>query len=346
MVMSRPATLQDVADLSGVSRGTASRALTGGGRVAAATRAKVAAAAAELKYATNSGARNLRRARAGSIGLWLPRGMAFMEYYMHFAFGVVAGTENEDLTVTLLPGDFAPDDVRGLHVDGFVMSDVEGDDPLARAILECGKPVVTSEAVPPGMPLPTASVVVDHEATADLVLDRLREGGAKCIALLHPGTDQTWAQAIGEAAERWAASNRVDLIVERIDGVPLAGELHDLVLRLLAHHPEVDALLCVPEGLSVGILSTLRESGRSVPDDIQIVSYVDNPTLPIVQPPISAVDLRPREAGERAARLLVSLLDGAGAGEMAAPSTDRLEVEYHDRASTRPVQAPVPKGPA
>ena len=40
-----PSTLQDVADLSGVSRGTASRALTGGGRVSAGDEIRVLEAA-------------------------------------------------------------------------------------------------------------------------------------------------------------------------------------------------------------------------------------------------------------------------------------------------------------
>src|SRR4051794_34006400 len=66
MSSTRTATLQDVADLSGVSRGTASRALTGEGRVSAETRSRVLEAARSLRYSTNSGARNLRRARAGS----------------------------------------------------------------------------------------------------------------------------------------------------------------------------------------------------------------------------------------------------------------------------------------
>jgi DNA-binding LacI/PurR family transcriptional regulator len=121
MRSTRPATLQDVADLCGVSRGTASRALTGDGRLSARTRARVAEAAAQLRYWTNSGARNLRRARTGSIGLRLPCGMNFMEYYMNFAVGVLESTKDRDLTVTLIPADFPVAKAGSLRIDGSVM---------------------------------------------------------------------------------------------------------------------------------------------------------------------------------------------------------------------------------
>lgn len=335
MTATRPPTLQDVADLSGVSRGTASRALTGVGRVSAETRARVAAAADRLNYSTNSGARNLRRARAGSIGLWLPQGLRFMEYYMNFTFGVVEATNDQELTVSLIPGDYPPGKAHSLHVDGFVMADVDGRDELARAILATGRPVVTSELVPPGVPQPTASVAADHATATRLLLERLRDGGATSIVVLSPDADQMWIRAVDGAAAAWSAEMGVGLSFLRLSGVPLATELHRIVDGLVAARPDVDAIVCVSEGLGVGILSTLRELGRAVPGDIQVVSYVDSATLPIVQPPISALDLRPREAGLRAGQLLISLLEGDDARRGAEARVETFDLVYRERESTR-----------
>lgn len=334
MTGTRPATLQDVADLSGVSRGTASRALTGGGRVSAQTRARVRGAAAQLNYSTNSGARNLRRARAGSVGLWLPQGLQFMDYYMNFTFGVVEATQDQELTVSLIPGNFPADRARSLHVDGFVMADVDAHDELARAILGVGKPVVTSEPVPAGLPQPAGSVVADHAGATRLLLDRLCQGGAASIVVLSPEVDQTWVLAVNDAAAAWSEENGVGLSFIHLRGLPGATELRRMVDDLLAARPNVDAIMCVPEGLGVGILSTLRELDRAVPDDIQLVSYVDSGTLPIVQPPISALDLRPREAGMRAGHLLVGLLDEQV--EEPRPRVETFDLVFRERASTRP----------
>lgn len=332
--MSRPATLQDVADLCGISRGTASRALTGGGRVSSETRARVRAAADKLNYSTNAGARNLRRARAGSIGLWLPRDLRFMEYYMNFAFGVAESTQDRELTVSLISNDFPALKAPSLHVDGFVMADVDGEDELARAILTTGKPVVSSEFVPPQLPPPTAVVAGDHRAATRLLLDRLRAGGAECVVILTPRVDQTWVSAVNTTAAEWSETHGVELGFAPISGMPTAAALQGIVRDLLLSNPRVDAIVCVPEGLGVGILSTLRELGREVPEDVQVVSYVDSPTLPIVQPPISALDLRPREAGIHAGQLLISLIDGADS-ETADPRVEFHELVYRDRGSTR-----------
>jgi DNA-binding LacI/PurR family transcriptional regulator len=331
----QPATLQDVADLSGVSRGTASRALTGGGRVSAQTRTRVIEAATKLRYSTNSGARNLRRARAGSIGLWLPGGMNFMEYYMNFAVGVVESTKDRELTVSLVPADFPPAKARSLHVDGFVMTDVVDGDELARAILETGRPVVVSELVPPGMPEPTAVVAADHESAMNRLLDRLRAGGATSIAVIRPPVNQMWVRIAADAAAGWAAVHGVPVAFVDLTGVPSADELHQMIRNLQATHPEVDAIVCLPEGLGVGILSTLRELGYSVPDEIQLVSYTDSPTLPIVQPPISALDLRAKDAGARAGELLISLIEG---GERPEKPVETFELVYRERSSTRPAR--------
>ena len=136
-------------------------------------------------------------------------------------------------------------------------------------------------------------------------------------------------------ASAWAAHTGVGLSFLSLTGVPVATELRRIVDRLIATRPDVDAIVCVPEGLGVGILSTLRELGRSVPGDIQVVSYVDSATLPIVQPPISALDLRPREAGLRAGQLLISILDGGRHGSEPGTLVETFDVTYHERASTR-----------
>ena len=65
---SRP-TLEMVAALAGVSRGTASRVLSGATNVSPAAVAAVQKAAAELKYRPNLSARSLVTGRTGLVGL-------------------------------------------------------------------------------------------------------------------------------------------------------------------------------------------------------------------------------------------------------------------------------------
>jgi len=164
------------------------------------------------------------------------------------------------------------------------------------------------------------------------LLDRLRRGGARSFAVVRPDVDQTWIRSAAGAAAEWAAATGTELTFIDILDEPSADELHRLLSEALSSPPSVDAIVCLPEGLGVGILSTLRELGCAVPDDIQLVSYVDSPTLPIVQPPISALDLRAREAGARAGAALMTLIEDGGSPP---PSIEWFDLIYRERASTR-----------
>ena len=64
--------IKDVARMAGVSTATASRALTGSGPVAAATRTRVQEAVATLGYVADSAASSLASGRTRNIGLVTP----------------------------------------------------------------------------------------------------------------------------------------------------------------------------------------------------------------------------------------------------------------------------------
>jgi DNA-binding LacI/PurR family transcriptional regulator len=141
-----------------------------------------------------------------------------------------------------------------------------------------------------------------------------------------------WVHIAAQAALEWSAGQDIPVTFLDLDGVPSAEELHRMIQGLRATHPDVDAIVCLPEGLGVGILSTLRELGHAVPDDIQLVSYTDSATLPIVQPPISALDLRAKDAGMRAGQVLISLLEGDRGEEQ---TVEWFDLIYRERSSTR-----------
>ena len=197
---------------------------------------------------------------------------------------------------------------------------------------------MASELVPPELPASTAVVAADHDDATRRVLDRLRSSGARCIGILVPDLEQMWVREVRAAAAAWSrsAGGDVDVVVTVVHEVPAAAELADITRSMITLRPDLDAILCLPEGLSVGVLTALLAFGRAVPDDVQLVSYSGSPSLAIVEPPIATVDLRPREAGVRAARLLLALLRRGAAGEVA--TQERLDLPFLERGSLRPVR--------
>ena len=64
--------IAEVAAHAGVSKATASRALSGGGYVSPATKSRVRAAAAELGYVPSAGAVGLATGRTQNVGVVMP----------------------------------------------------------------------------------------------------------------------------------------------------------------------------------------------------------------------------------------------------------------------------------
>ncbi|MFD0478786.1 substrate-binding domain-containing protein [Nonomuraea thailandensis] len=81
-------------------------------------------------------------------------------------------------------------------------------------------------------------------------------------------------------------------------------------------------------GAATEVAPLLREAGANV----LLASCVDSAATRMADPPITAIDLRPREAGASCAELLFELLSGA-----AQPGTERVHpIELEIRASTAP----------
>ena len=83
----RKATLQDIADLAGVSRATVDRALHGRGRVMEGTRQNILRIARELNHSPNLRARGLKLSQSFLIGMVVPN------ISKSFYADVVEGTE-------------------------------------------------------------------------------------------------------------------------------------------------------------------------------------------------------------------------------------------------------------
>jgi len=89
-------TIKDVADRAGVSVTSASYAINGKGTISEATRKRVLNAAEELNYHPNAFARNLKRQRSGTIGVFISRfGGLFYEDILDGIHAAILDTDFE-----------------------------------------------------------------------------------------------------------------------------------------------------------------------------------------------------------------------------------------------------------
>lgn len=312
-----------------MAKTTASDALNGIGRVSPATRKKVLAAAERLGYVPNSAARHLRRAATGTIGLHLPEVLTRSDYYMSFVFGAVERAARRGCDVTLITSGPGQGDRRVPRVDGVILGDPLEGDPVVAHLLDSGLPIVTCEHLP-GEGTPDGVVWSRHGAMLGELLDHLRAQGAARPGLVVSSGESDWSASLHRAYLDWCAANGIEPAVRTVRFGSQREQAAAAARALLDEHPALDALVCGPDRAAVSVLPVLQHAGRRVGVDVLLASCVDSPPLAAAAPPITAIDLRPREAGAGCADLLFEILGGT-----AASGTERVHpVSVVPRAST------------
>jgi DNA-binding LacI/PurR family transcriptional regulator len=99
--------------------------------------------------------------------------------------------------------------------------------------------------------------------------------------------------------------------------------------RLLAEHPDLDAIFAASDLMALGALRALREAGRRVPEDVAVVGFDDAAMAAYSDPPLTTVRQQVELMGQEMVRLLLARI-AAPAG---APREIILPTELVVRAS-------------
>ena len=183
-------TINDVARAAGVSKGLVSLALNGKPGVALETRDRILAAAQELGWTPNPGARGLTTRRAYALGLVLRRAARTIEVDPFFA-AFIAGVETvlsergQVLVLTVVPDHEA--EARAYErlavdkrVDGFLLTDLLADDHRIGLVQEYGSQAVSLGEPVGGSPFPVISR--DYDSGIDALVAHLVDLGHRRIA--------------------------------------------------------------------------------------------------------------------------------------------------------------------
>lgn len=316
----RRVTIHDVAREAGVSITTVSHSLNGKGVIAAATRQRVLDTAERLGYSADAIARGLRSNRLGVLGLvirpldtldsYQPAGV---DYFVRFA-GAAAVEALDRGFGLMLVRDPTTKNVPGiaLAVDGFIISDPTGNDPVIELLQRRGIPLVTvGRDVDRDDFTDWLGLGTDTDTRA--VLDHLTERGARSIALV-VGTDTNAWNADSERSYRaWAASRGADPVVyqqDETDGEPGGEALAERMLAGAAQHGLPDAVYCLTGRHAAGLQRRLQRAGYEVPTDVMIVAGSDSEQTRNSTPPITSIDLTPEITAKAAVDFLVRRIEG------------------------------------
>ncbi|WP_166984395.1 LacI family DNA-binding transcriptional regulator [Paramicrobacterium fandaimingii] len=293
--------LADVAKLAGVSKSTASRALSGGGYVSEQTRRTVSSAAAKLGYVASPNAASLVTGRTKTIGVMIP-------FISRWFFGeVLEGIESElrshgyDMTLYNVHPNERSDDVFDYFLarkrfDGIIAVAVEPDDADITHLHALGRPVVGIGGHVPGI----ASIAIDDVGIARLATEHLISLGHTNIVHLGgdagPRTDFSVPRTrrLGyEQAMAAAALSTAGRISDAEMSIPDGYEAAVDVLTDARNRPT--AIFAACDELAIGAIIAARRLGIDVPGQLSVIGIDGHECAAMFS--LTTFEQSPREQG-------------------------------------------------
>ena len=313
-------TLEMVAALAGVSRGTASRVLSGASNVSPHAVEAVQAAAAELHYRPNLSARSLVTGRSGLIGLVVneTNDRLFSDpFFAGIARGAHAALAPAGVALVLsLAADEAERDrlleLAATRLDGLLVVHGHGDQQLVETLASSGLPAVYAGRTETASRHDLWWVDSENESGAVEAVTHLIDRGRRRIATI-TGPDDMAASVDRLAGWRKALA---DAGIEVDEALVEPGRFSTesgaaAMARLLERVPDLDAVFAANDLMAAGAMRVLRDAGRTVPDDVAVVGYDDSETAKTSEPPMTTVAQDVERAGFIMAELLLEKVGGA-----------------------------------
>ena len=311
-------TLKDIADKSGFSITTVSRALGGYDDVNEETRQQITELAISMGYEPNQVARQLRHQRTNTIGMIIPAndqgfsddffselmmgvGHAASVYGFDLLLSAQTSTENEMAAYRRMVG--------GRRVDGVVVARTRRDDPRIEYLKQLGLPFVVSGRNPLGQPSDFPYIDVDSQLGIKMMVHHLVELGHRHIGLLLPPPEMAFTtfrlkgyqEGLAEAGLPFDESYTAHGNLKRSGG-------YDAALQLLSKSPRITAVIACNDLMALGAIRAIQEQGLQVGVDIAVSGFDDIPAAEYSTPPLTTIRQPIYEIGQRLFEMLVQII--------------------------------------
>ena len=303
-----PPTLRDVARAAGVSTATASRALVGEGAAVTETlRSRVRAAATRLGYVPNLAARALATRRSGLIGV-IAHGLAGDATVASALAGCEQGLAAAGYRILVVAtaeaaraGFAAAQDLLGHGAQALVFLGAPPSAESVRFAAANGVPSITVADDPPDVEGVSAALTLGRSEGMELAARYLASLGHRRFGLIgaRPSTIEAVRRVL--AAETPAS----DLAVAEPGHDPARA-----LGRLLEHAEGRTAVLCAADAYALAALRECAIRGIMVPERLSIIGFGDAEFARWAHPALSTIRVGWSEIGFRAARAVLTRLDG------------------------------------
>ncbi len=306
-------TLLDIAKELNTSPSTVSRALNGHPAISKKTREAVIKRARELNYQPNLQALNLLNKKTNTIGVIIP------EITSYFFSSVINGIQDflktEGINIIIGQSNESYKEEKrivqtfsSINVDGFLISPSlkTKDYSHFKALIYNHIPLVIFDRDCEGLGN-IDKVFVDEYSGAFSAVEYLIQSGCKRIAHIAGKQTLSTARHRMRAYEDALIKHNMpiinDYIVEAKGFTPEHGIKPTQKLLALPNPP--DAIFTINDGVAIGAMHIIKDSGIKIPDEISVMGFDDAPHSPYFKPSLSTVWQPSYEMGVLSARILL-----------------------------------------
>lgn len=276
--------LQDVADLAGVSIGTASQALNYRPSVAPRTRARVIDAARSLGYPVKSPPEESPPSELGVIGMLAKHDVGRPPEVNPFYAYVQAGVEQacREHKISLMYANIEvdasnrpvawPTMITEKRIDGLLLVGTFIEETVDRFKRRIDVPIVLVDSYAPN--LPYDSVVIDNVRGASAGVKHLIDHGHRRIGLI--GCNDASPPGILERRDGYLETLRLHGITDTYiepSSIVTKESGYEATQRLLTRAPHITAIFACNDLVALGALSAARDMGIAVPHELSIVGF-------------------------------------------------------------------------
>ncbi len=318
-------TMEDVAAEAGTSMISVSRAFRGAGLVSPALRARIEEAAARLGYVPDRAASALASSRSMNVAVVIPS--ITNTVFVEMLAGIDEALSPQGYQMlTAATGYCAAEELRLLRgllafrPDGVLLTGIDHLPETLKLLESPALPAVHMMEL--NNRAGSYSVGFSQEEGGAAIARHFVARGYRRIGFVAAQLDpRTLARGAGfrQALEEAGLGAPRELLVPDRSSIALGADLLD---RMLAEHPDTDALFFCNDDLAQGALFRCQRRGIAVPGQLAIAGFNDLPASAWTTPALSTVATPRYQVGRDSAAMLLDLMSGR------VPAVTRLDLGF------------------
>jgi alanine racemase len=318
----RRVTINDIARQAGVSKTAVSFAFNMPGRLSSETTERIREVARQLGYAPNPIARSLNTRRTNAIGIIVPQDIADAfsnPFFSQLIGGIGQVCNSEGMSLMVIPpmrGSLLEATYAAL-IDGCIVTGLEPDDEVVRALRQRSLPFVMIDA---DAPEPVACVNINDYEGAYLSLQHILRLGHRNIAIVSfesfSGKVEQYTGTLKHRFDGYRAALREAGLSLHSRGIhclecrcSVAGGV-EVFNRLMQLAPRPTAVLALGDAIAFGVMEAAQQHGLNVPGQLSVVGFDDLEASRLVRPALTTIRQPIKDKGRRAAELMMDEVRG------------------------------------